>query len=342
MLWLPEPPPPPAPPATRNGELPVIELDSARIDAPPPPPPPPEDPALPAIPPVPPRPMPKAFVPPKPPPALPLESIPCVPPPPGAKYKTFPADTLNTAVNEPATPVPPPWLTSSFPPLPPPAPTKLAVMLVTPVGTVNDCTEDALVKVWLIPVLSLRFWVRLTAPEKVMFPAVVMSAPREAGPETERLARGLVPPVMPLRLRLPILFAVSANGPFRVPLRVSAPVLAMVVASARVILPTYVAAAVLLLRSAPPELMPVPFSVSAFALPRLVPLRSRAAPADTVTPPLLAPSAVAFPSFSVPAPIIVPPLYVLLPVSVRVPAPDLRSDPEPVIVPERVWLADEA
>ena len=43
-----------------------------------------------------------------------------------------------------------------------------------------------------------------------------------------------------------------------------------------------------------------------------------------------------------PALIVVPPLKVLVPVSVRVPAPDLDSDPAPVMAPERVWLADEA
>jgi hypothetical protein len=93
------------------------------------------------------------------------------------------------------------------------------------------------VNVWLFPVLSVTLPVRLTAPEKVMFPAVVMFAPREVGPETDRLARAALPPTMPLKVRLPVLLAVSANGPLRVPLRVSAPVLAMVVSLARVMLP---------------------------------------------------------------------------------------------------------
>ena len=63
-----------------------------------------------------------------------------------------------------------------------------------------------------------------------------------------------------------------------------------------------------LLVSAPPLLIPEPFSVNEFALVMVMPFRSNTAPLVTETVPELAPKAVALPTLSVPALIVVPPL----------------------------------
>ena len=96
--------------------------------------------------------------------------------------------------------------------------------------------------------------------------------------------------------------------------------------------------------NAPPLLMPVLLRVNTPVLVMVWPFRSSAARAVTDTAPL--PSAVALPVFKVPAEIVVPPVNVLAPESVQVPAPTLVSVPEvvpiidakllPVLVPPSV------
>ena len=70
-------------------------------------------------------------------------------------------------------------------------------------------------------------------------PEVVTLAPSVAGPETEILVSGVLPPTIPLKATLPVLVTVSALAPFIVPDSVSVPVpeLIIVVAAAKVILP---------------------------------------------------------------------------------------------------------
>ena len=80
----------------------------------------------------------------------------------------------------------------------------------------------------------------------------------------------------------------------------------MLLALASVMLPDKLAAVPLLLMSAPPELMPVPLSVTASA-PIVWPFRSNTAPLETVVPLAVLPSAVALPSCSVPALTVVAP-----------------------------------
>ena len=86
--------------------------------------------------------------------------------------------------------------------------------------------------------------------------------------------------------------------------------------------------------------MPAPFRVRALVFVKMVPLRSRAAPANTVAAPMLPPSAVALPNLSVPTLIAVPPVKVFAPVSVSVPVPDLVRLPEPEIMPLYEMLSD--
>ena len=80
-----------------------------------------------------------------------------------------------------------------------------------------------------------------------------------------------------------------------------------------------------LLINAPPVLIPVPFKVSVFVLAIAVPFRSNTAPLVTETVAAEAPKADVLPTFSVPLLIVVPPVKVLVPESVSVPAPDLVS-----------------
>ena len=60
--------------------------------------------------------------------------------------------------------------------------------------------------------------------------------------------------------------------------------------------------------SAPPELIPVPLSVSTLVPVIVVPFKSSTAPLVSDTVLALPPSAVAFPTFNVPALIVVPPV----------------------------------
>ena len=76
----------------------------------------------------------------------------------------------------------------------------------------------------------------------------------------------------------------------------------------------------MLLVSAPPLLIPEPFSVNELALVMVMPFRSSAAPlAATETAPELAPKAVVWPSLKVPAETVVPPVCAL--------PPDIVIDP---------------
>src|SRR5258706_4214743 len=85
----------------------------------------------------------------------------------------------------------------------------------------------------------------------------------------------------------------------------------------RVINPLYVAGDALLFVKAPPLEIPDPLSVSVSAVPRVNPLRSSAAPvAETVVPLPVVPKGVLVappvaPSLSVPALMVVKPVYVL-------------------------------
>ena len=81
----------------------------------------------------------------------------------------------------------------------------------------------------------------------------------------------------------------------------------MLVSLPSVMFPDKLAGVALLLISAPPELIPVPLSVSGSA-PTVRPLRSKTAPLVVVVTPAVVPSAVAFPNFSVPALIVVNPV----------------------------------
>ena len=58
----------------------------------------------------------------------------------------------------------------------------------------------------------------------------------------------------------------------------------------------------------PPDPPPAPLSVRAFVLVIVVPLRSNTPPLDTVTAEVLAPKALALPTFNVPEEIVVPPV----------------------------------
>ena len=100
--------------------------------------------------------------------------------------------------------------------------------------------------------------------------------------------------------------------------------------------PLHVAAAdVLLLMSPPVFETPVPATAS--DSPATVwPLRSSAPPAETVVPASVEPSAVALPSFSVPAVTFVLPVNELAPARVTVPAPDLMTAPPPETTPPTV------
>ena len=62
----------------------------------------------------------------------------------------------------------------------------------------------------------------------------------------------------------------------------------------------------MLLLRIPPDPLPAPLSVRAFVFDIVVPLRSKAPPLETVTVELLAPRAVALPTFNVPVEIVVP------------------------------------
>ena len=84
-----------------------------------------------------------------------------------------------------------------------------------------------------------------------------------------------------------------------------------------------------LLISAPPLLMPVPERVRALLID--CPYRSSAAPLVTEAAPV--PSAEVLPSFSVPATILVTPVYVFAPERVRAPVLALVSVPVPEITP---------
>ena len=93
------------------------------------------------------------------------------------------------------------------------------------------------------------------------------------------------------------------------PLNVMAPGPPIVAAVANVRLPIYVAGVVeLLLISAPVPPMPEPLIVKPLVLVITVPFRSSAAPLVIDTPLVLAPRAVALPTFSVPAEIVVLPV----------------------------------
>ena len=100
--------------------------------------------------------------------------------------------------------------------------------------------------------------------------------------------------------------------------------------------PLHVAAAdVLLLMSPPVFETPVPATASDSPATDW-PLKSREPPAETVVPASAEPSAVALPSFSVPAVTVVEPVNELAPARVTVPAPDLVTAPPPDTTPPTV------
>ena len=82
--------------------------------------------------------------------------------------------------------------------------------------------------------------------------------------------------------------------------------------------------------NAPLPPIPVPFSVSAFALIKVCPFKSTTAPDVTETPPAAPPNAVPEPACSVPALTVVAPLYVFAPDSVVIPEPFWVSASVPV------------
>ena len=71
--------------------------------------------------------------------------------------------------------------------------------------------------------------------------------------------------------------------------------------------PAYVAAVLLELIKAPAPAIPVPLKDRVLVFVTVVPLRSNTAPLLTVTAPLASPSALALPSFKIPALTVVPP-----------------------------------
>ena len=86
---------------------------------------------------------------------------------------------------------------------------------------------------------------------------------------------------------------------------------------------------------APPELIPVPFNVSASAPIEVFPDNSNAAPLVTVTPPAVVPRAVMLAALNAPAEIVVKPVYEFPPDKVNIPAPAfVRVVPTPEIIPE--------
>jgi hypothetical protein len=68
--------------------------------------------------------------------------------------------------------------------------------------------------------------------------------------------------------------------------------------------------------------------------------KSKYAPPLTVTAADASPSALADVARTRPPEIVVPPLWLLLPLKVSVPLADLTSDPLPLIAPDKVWLAE--
>ena len=60
--------------------------------------------------------------------------------------------------------------------------------------------------------------------------------------------------------------------------------------------------------SAPPLVIPEPLRVRALVFVMVIPLRSRTAPEVIDTAPVVAPRAVALPTFKIPAEMVVPPL----------------------------------
>ena len=76
-----------------------------------------------------------------------------------------------------------------------------------------------------------------------------------------------------------------------------------------------------LLIKAPPELIPVPLRVRALVLTIAKPFRSSTAPLVTETAEDEAPSAERLANLKVPAPMVVPPVKVLVPFKVNAPVP---------------------
>ena len=98
-----------------------------------------------------------------------------------------------------------------------------------------------------------------------------------------------------------------------------------------------------LLINAPPEVMPVPFKVSALALVIAVPLRSSTAPVATNTVELAAPKAATLPTFKVPALMLMLPVKELPPDSVKVLLAEVSFVrlPAPLMMPDSVCAAEE-
>ena len=95
-----------------------------------------------------------------------------------------------------------------------------------------------------------------------------------------------------------------------------------------------IAIPVLELVNAPPLLMPEPFRVRVLVLDRPKPLRSSAAKLATdIAPPKELPSALLWPTFKVPAEMVVPPVKLLEPVRVKVAAATLVKAKAPLTTP---------
>ena len=93
---------------------------------------------------------------------------------------------------------------------------------------------------------------------------------------------------------------------------------------------------------APALLMPVPFNVRALVLAIAVPFRSSIAPLVKETAEAEAPNAATWPTFKVPALMVVPPVKVLLPVNVTVPvlpALPMVNAPLPLTTPAMASVA---
>ena len=137
---------------------------------------------------------------------------------------------------------------------------------------------------------------------------------------------------------------VRPYAPLTAPLQVNVPdvVAVIVLAEPKVSAPLYVALPPVFVKApAGEDVNPVPFNINGSAVARVYPFRSRQAPLDTVVLPAIVPNGEllplpAAPNFSVPALMVVAPVYVLAPESVHVPVPFLVTDVGVEITPDIV------
>src|SRR4051812_18687314 len=223
-------------------------------------------------------------------------------------------------------------LTFSSAPAPPPVP--FSVRASAPTAMV-PCTSSRAGLVTLTPPATVpnavAFWMSTTPALTVVAPVYVLAPVNVRVPLPD-----IVSPPVPLiaaveNVVLPAPATVIRNPPLTTPpVPVSVPAVdPIVLADPSVITPAQ--ELVPLTFSSAPVPPPVPFNVSASAPTAIVPCSSNRAPLVTLTPPATVPNAVAFWILTTPALIAVAPVYVLAPVNVSVPLPDIVSPPVPLM-----------